>query len=263
VTLIIGIRCAEGVVLAADSAATMGSSAGQTAQQRTARKLYICSGGRVVVGVSGYMGLGQRLQAAIDDGYAAEKFKGRPEVAVGRMRDVLIPIVKPEFEMSHLVVTASRNPAALNYANFSMLVAIPLDKQPQLIAFTETCSPEIASPGLPFACVGSGQALADPFLAFIRRVLWPRDDFPPLLDGILGAYWTMQHAIETNPGGVGGNVQVVTLKRDGGAFKAEELDQAALEGHSESLRDLEEKIKEWRAQFTDRPVGPAPPAPPA
>lgn len=262
-TLIIGVRCAEGVVLAADSAATMGSSAIQTAQQRTARKLTVCNQGKIIVGVSGYMGLGQRLAAAIEDGYTNNTFKGRPETAVGHMRDVLVPIVKPEFEMGRVVAMSTQNAGALSYANFAMLVAIPLNKQPELVSFTETCAPEIASPGLPFACIGSGILMADPFLAWIRRMLWPKNAYPSLHDGTLGAYWTMQHAIATNPGGVGGDVQVVTLRKTStGEVKAEELDEAALQGHEESLKDLEKKIQEWRAQFTTSPTAPAPPMPP-
>jgi hypothetical protein len=180
------------------------------------------------------------------------------------MRRELVPIVQPEWEMGQIVTAATRNPGSNNYANFSMLVAIPLDKQPQLVTFTETCSPEIATPGLPFACIGSGQLLADPFIAFIRRVLWPKNAYPSLLDGTLAAYWTMQHAIETNAGGVGGETQVVTLRKtSNNDFKAEELDEAALQGHKESLKDLEKKIQEWRAQFTENPIAPPPPAPPA
>jgi hypothetical protein len=64
-------------------------------------------------------------------------------------------------------------------------------------------------------------------------------------------------------GGVGGDTQVVTLRKDGNDFKAEELDGPALEGHKESLNDLEDRIKEWKAQFTASPTAPAPPAPPA
>lgn len=136
-TLIIGVQCAEGVVLAADSAATMGASGIQTAQQRTARKLTICNQGKAVVGVSGHMGLAQRLAAAIEDGYRNNRFKGRPESAMGFMREAIVPIVKAEYEMGSIVATATRSAAALQYANFAMLAAIPLDKHPQLVSFAD------------------------------------------------------------------------------------------------------------------------------
>lgn len=261
-TLIIGIRCTEGIVLAADSAATMGPSGIQTAQQRTARKLIICNQGKIVVGVSGHMGLSQRLAATIEDGYNANRFKGRPEVAVGKMREALVEIVRPEWEMGQLVVNASRNPAATQYANFNMLVALPLEKQLQLVSFTETCSPELANDGLPFVCIGSGQLLADPFLSFLRRVLWPASGCPTLSDGILSAYWAMQHTIDTNPGGVGGDPQIITLQKSGSDFKAEEQNPGAISAHRESLRDFERMVREWRAQFTTAPTAPAPEAPP-
>lgn len=69
---------------------------------------------------------------------------------------------------------------------------------------------------------------------------------------------TMRHAIETNAGGVGGSVQIITLQKEGDeTWKGKELDQAEVRAHEESLNDLEAKIGEWRAQFTTAPTAPA------
>jgi ATP-dependent protease HslVU (ClpYQ) peptidase subunit len=69
-TLIIGIRCKEGVVLGADGAATLTNAQLQpTIQMPVKRKLQIFSG-QVVVGVSGDVGLAQRFGQAIGDAWA-------------------------------------------------------------------------------------------------------------------------------------------------------------------------------------------------
>ena len=64
-TLIIGIKCSDGVVLGADGAATFGSLGRETIRQPVTRKLEIL-GGRIVVGVSGPAGLGQRFRGEIE-----------------------------------------------------------------------------------------------------------------------------------------------------------------------------------------------------
>lgn len=261
-TLIIGIRCDEGIVMAADSAATMGSVAGQTAQLRTAKKLTICQG-KIVVGISGFLGLGQRLVAAIDQGHKENKFKGRKETAVGAMRDALVKIAEPEWRMSGLVSQAQNHRGANSYATAPMLLALPIEKELVLVQFTETCAPEIATDELPFVALGSGQPLADPFLAYIRRVLWPKSALPSVADGVFSAMWTLTHTIETNPGGVAGPIQIVVLRNANGAPVATELLDSDLAEHREALDDLDRRIAEWRAGFTNKPLGGEPASPPA
>ena len=59
-TLIIGILCDQGVVMAADSAATLVSVDGTSTIQQPVHKLRVFDN-RVILGVSGPIGLGQFL----------------------------------------------------------------------------------------------------------------------------------------------------------------------------------------------------------
>lgn len=242
-TLIVGIRCADGVVLAADSAATLGTANGATAQVRTARKLVICRD-KLIVGVSGAVGLGQRITAAFDDGYAQNKFKGRAELAVTAMRDSIAPIVTAEMQMGGLVSQATRNQGVLNNALAHTVAALPIEGKPVLVCFAETCSPEILTDGIPFVAIGNGQAMADPFLSFARRLLWPVG-LPSLALGRFTAYWALHHVIEANPGGVAGMIQMVELKKSGNNWIASELTEAEIDGHKEACHDLEGYISAW------------------
>ena len=72
-------------------------------------------------------------------------------------------------------------------------------------------APEQATPQLPFVALGSGQMLADSFLAFLKRVLWSDDRQPNLAEGRLVATWVLDHVGTSNPGGVGGPSQIWTL----------------------------------------------------
>ncbi len=62
-TLIVGLKCSDGIVLGADGAATLGVMGHQTARQTT-KKLTILSES-VVVGVSGPVGLAQRVAGEV------------------------------------------------------------------------------------------------------------------------------------------------------------------------------------------------------
>ena len=50
--------------------------------------------------------------------------------------------------------------------------------------------------------MGSGQVLADPFLAFVSRVLWQGKQ-PDVKTATFGVYWALDHAIKFAPGGIG------------------------------------------------------------
>jgi hypothetical protein len=261
-TLIVGVRCEGGIVIAADSAATMGNASGATAEHRAARKLTI-EDGKLIVGVSGHVGLGQRLAGALRDGYRDKKFKGAPHVAVQHMREAIVPVVRPEYEMGGLVAHATGNPAMNSYAQFAMLVAIPIEKEPYLVNFSETCAPEYATENIPFICIGSGSRQADPFVGFVRKVLWPEKGYPPLADGTLGAYWIVQHGIQTGTGGVGGAVQLAVLHREGSDLVAREVSELETREQDEALAHLEKYVRGWRSQFTRSSDTAPPPEPPA
>ena len=174
----------------------------------------------------------------------------------------MAPLVKNEYEMSGIVANATRNPNALSHASALMLVALPIERQIILADFTETCAPELASDGIPFIAIGSGQPLADPFLAFARRVLWPANGSPSLAEGRLTAVWALRHAIETNTGGVAPPIQIVQLTKDDGECTARELPEAEVQQQEEACRDLEQYISKWPRQFSSNPAATAPPPPP-
>src|SRR5207245_1801501 len=90
----------------------------------------------------------------------------------------------------------------------SALVATMIGKAYHLFQFNHQGSAEAATTHLPFVAIGSGQATADPFLAFIRRLFWP-SKLPATGEGLFAGVWTVRHAIHTSPGGVADPIQAV------------------------------------------------------
>lgn len=259
-TLLIGIRCKDGIVLAADGAATLGTISEVTAQQRTIKKLTIHHNSSVVIGTAGPVGIGQRVRAVVEEGFKNGNYTGRIEMVAGQMRALMWRVVLPEVQAMRELRNAAPDGAARGDATMNTLLAFAVDGIPQLVQFDAACSPTIADDELPFVSLGSGQSIADHFLAFIRRVLW-HDAVPTLALGVFSALWTLRHVITTNAVGIQDPVQVVTLSMEGPNFIARELTKAELTDHAGSVDSVEQTVWDWGTQFSTAPAT-APPTPP-
>jgi hypothetical protein len=136
-------------------------------------------------------------------------------------------------------------PVAAESAIASAIAALPISKSPCLFQFDQQGAPEEASADLPFAAIGSGQSIADPFLAFLRRIFWANKQ-PSLADGIFAVLWTLEHAIQTNPGGVSEPKQVVVLEKCSDKWKARELAPEEFEEHIEAIGAAEQSLANFR-----------------
>src|ERR1043165_9396221 len=177
-TLIVGIKCSDGIVVGADGAATLGEL-GQPTVRQDARKLSILSH-KIIIGVSGKVGLGQRIIERIGDLYSGGKLVGaKPGAAMTIMRTAIWPDIAGEFQAAtaaqHVIGHLAQS-SALSHT----IVALPLDRQLSLIYFDQQGAPEEATNDLPFISIGSGRLTADPFLAFIRKIFWPIGALPSL-----------------------------------------------------------------------------------
>ena len=120
----------------------------------------------------------------------------------------------------------------------------------------------MATKDLPFVSIGSGQMIADPFLAFLRRIFW-KDRSPSVSEGIFAVNWTLEHAIDTAPGGIARPITLGELKMEGTQPKARLLSKDELQEHSEMRTQAEAHIKKFEELL--RPMGgekePPPPPP--
>ncbi|MHB8142803.1 MAG: Ntn hydrolase family protein [Thermoleophilia bacterium] len=247
-TLIIGIKCADGIVIAADGAATLGNIGSQTLRQPV-KKLSILHG-KVVVGVSGPVGLGQKIVQGVDDLYGENKLSGKNNCdAMKVFSESLREQIRPEFEMTQVSSKVLGN-TAVNSVLSSTIIALPIKREACLIQFDYQGSSEQATEDLPFISIGSGEPIADPFLGFIRRIFW-KDGIPETNGGIFAALWTLRHAISLHPGGVADPIQIVVLKKDGADWTAKELQASELEEHEEAIQAAEEKLATFREELVD------------
>lgn len=238
-TLIVGIKCNDGVVVGADGAATLGNLSQNTARQPV-RKLISVSNS-MIVGIAGSVGLSQFLSDSIHTLWDAGGLKGKqPVQGMGILRDTLRPHAFREIQAAGSVRSAIGD-NALKSALCATVVAVTLARTDCLFQFDHQAAPEAATSDLPFIAIGSGQTIADPFLSFLRKIFWP-GRLPSLSEGVLATLWSLRHAIETNPGGVADPIQIMTLS----SGKVHELDAAELIEHSQAIEAAERALSGFR-----------------
>ena len=233
-TLIVGIRCQDGVVLGADQAATLGGLGLITVAQSTPRKVEIV-GVDALIATSGPIGLGQIAKGAFAKALAnPESFGGDTWEVMNELRALFWPHVA---EALHAAQTAAAvvGPAAAQSALMQTLIAMPVRKIPTLFQFDTQCSPEEATADLPFVAIGSGQAIADPFLAFLKDVRWTDGELPTINEGEFSTFWTIQESVRAAPGYIGGQPVLFRIAGDGERWKAEQLSGAELGEHAQAV----------------------------
>jgi 20S proteasome alpha/beta subunit len=280
-TLLVGILCQDGVVMGADSTATLGTGVNDHTARQLCTKLDIISQ-TVVVGTSGPVGLGQRYVAEVEELYKvasreAEKHpilaplggvrlgRLKPHRAMTAIRQAIAMHLTLESQIAGQLARAIQNDA-INGTMCAMLVAMPIDtgehaatKKVHLFQFDRYGAPEEATEKLPLVALGSGQRAADPFLSYLRSILW-KDRVPTVAEARFVAQWTLQYVIDTDPGGVGGPIQLITVqpKADGTGTVATSDDTEAGE---EAIAAIKQQIADFVGSIREDKSG-APEAPP-
>ncbi len=258
-TLIVGILCKDGVVMASDSAATFGTFGRPTIGQQDVRKL-IQLNDHILYASTGAVGISQVIGDTINQLWEAKTFIGKksPESVMDTIGKKINAVVAPYLQVGqwqHAITGDAQGSLCKS------IIAMPVDHKPYLFNFDFNGSPERSTQELPFIALGSGQPIADPFLALLRRLLWSSTE-PSVAEGRLAAVWAIDHVSRTNPGGVGGPIQLATLNSNaGGMPRVIEASDADVQEHLQKVESTEQAlVAELRGTGVDEAT-PAPPAP--
>lgn len=229
-TVIVGVLCKDSVVIGADSAVTF--TTGQTVTiQQTAQKIDIIHD-QVIVAGTGAVGLGQRCAHVVEQTWM-DTLVGNHEIEIGKRISAL---VKTDFQD-----TAARD------GQYGALIAFPSRGQAHLCEFSVIgFQPELKTNRIWYVSMGSGQSLADPFLAQCREAFW--EDGPPAKteEGVFAATWALVHTIKFNPGGVGGPITVAVLSPDeNGSLRARFLENDELEEHQNNVAGALDELRSY------------------
>jgi 20S proteasome alpha/beta subunit len=260
VTLIVGILCKGGVVMASDSAATFGAVGRPTIGQQVVRKV-IRLNDHILYASTGAVGMSQVIGDSIKKGWDAKAYGGKqtPETVMNNIGNNIANLVGPYLQIGQWQHSITGDAGG---SLCKSIVAMPVDGNPHLFQFDFNGAPERSTKELPFVALGSGQPIADPFLALLRRLLWSEAE-PSVAEGRLAAVWAIDHVRRTNPGGVGGPIQLATLASKLNAMpQVIEESDAEIQEHLQKIESAEKVLVAELRGIRAGEAAPAPPAPP-
>jgi hypothetical protein len=249
-TVIVGVRCSDGIVIGADSAATQ-AAGNQHLMKMMCDKIFIVAN-RVVVATTGSVGQAQRLQSVIEAQYANKLF-GKDSVTAA-------PLLTRESLMNFQISGIQHNPQG--GWGLGAFVGAVFSDGAQLIEYPWTdFQPEINKGKLFFGSMGSGQTLADPFLSFVARVMW--ENKQPTVDAArFGVHWALSHTIECAPGGVGHPIKLATIKMQGGQWQCRLLEDEELQEQAQYIKEIEGHMRKYPQSAIAEAETVPPPKPP-
>ena len=244
-TVLVGVRCQDGVVVGTDSAMTSTAGHQHTIQEIGVVKIEIHFG-EMISATTGPIGLSQRFRMQLErslDGKELRRFQGKSP----------IHFATAIAEEAHKEFRKTLSPMQ-QHPNFGYglgaLVAFGCDEGPQLVEFDALqFHPELKGltgddgkqKSRPYVTMGSGQLMGDPFVAHIHRLLF-KDAMPTVSEGRLLVAWTLKHVIDYNSGGVAGEQQMAVLQKGKGGWVAEIVDPGEA---LQAVADIEKYVSSY------------------
>ena len=236
-TLIIGIRCPDGVVVGADSIRTFPSYI----EQEVSNKIQQYND-NVLVGSAGVVGLSQLIKDELSRHWTEIKQQEQMSAARNMISDAMLTEVRRAHQRSKVLDRS--------YEGCSHIVAFPLQNRPVLLQFNQAAESVEATLESPFVSVGAGRLQADPFLAFIRRTFWNNQAPERISDGVFSVLWTLDHVSRVNAGlGVGGRSRIAVLQMLDGFWHADFLTENELAEHKEAINEAEDSLRSFGIRF--------------
>ena len=226
-------------------------------------KLYYLDG-HIIMGVSGQVGLAQLFRESVPTTLRGNLLRpNNPSAAAiqKRIQKAIYEDVAPSIQGAQAGAFALGPQNAAMMFMTSTLIALPVQGRPTLMQANHVGQTEEASDDLPFAAVGSGQSIADPFLAFLRRVFWS-DHQPTIAEGVFATVWTLLNAIKVNPAlGLSEPIEVGILQSESGVPIAKALSEDELGEYRQSVLEAEKHLSGFKELFPSSPS--EPPVPPS
>lgn len=230
-TLVIGILCKDGVVVASDSEVTLSNEIGG----QRAKKIFLADS-RTIFSGAGDVGMGQTFLEHFKTEIHRDQFFEGVELPT-KLKDKILSSLS---SVGAPFREAWRNSKNFN-EGFDSIVAIPHNDTPYLFSITANYHACMATDDIPWFSAGKGSPAADAYLIFIRRLLWGGMR-PSLAQGKFAATWTIEYVKQSISGGVGGPIQMAVLSGGGSTWKAKEISSAEIRRLLSRIIEIETRI---------------------
>jgi hypothetical protein len=244
-TVTVAFLCTDGVVVGVDSMLT--PTVGNIGVgHHKGRKVHILNG-QQICGIAGDVGLAARFRVMADS-------------SGGSIAGVAHPL---HFGLG-LAQGMTKQLEATGLANtkidLATVLAFPHGGHAHCCAFLNRIQPWLLDADHYYVALGSGKLSADPFLRFLTDIFCSGP--PTVREAIFLTTWTIQHVIDTNPGGVAGPIRIATLENIGSQWTARELLPDEIEEHQQAMESAGDALRGWRDDLESGQAAEDAPEPP-
>ena len=237
-TLVLGIRCGDGIVVGADSMITSGSLRGNV--RVDGKKIFLLPDDRGIVACAGDVVVSQIVMDDLREQW--------PSIAGAEIGSEVKDLVSKSIRRA----LADEN-SQFERLDFSALVALTIQHQATLLLYRGTQPAFEARDGVYFLRAGSGDLFASLFQKLLERIFW-NGEAPPLIgDGVFSALWTLTHIIEANAAmGIGGPPRIAVLedRSNQGDWRSRMLPNHELDEFQQLIQSLESSMRQVKASWS-------------
>jgi 20S proteasome alpha/beta subunit len=244
-TVAVGFLCTDGVVIGVDSMLTP-SISGLNVGHHKGKKIDILPGNQVYA-FAGDQGQAHRFRFLAEGNHAFPAQAAHPiDYPVALSANLIQQFVSTGINQS---------------INVNTLLAFQHNNIRQCCAFEGAMQPRLLDADHYYVALGSGKLSADPFLRFLVDIFCHGP--PSVSDAIFLTTWTIQHVIDTNPGGVAGPIRIAALEKVANQWTARELPDDEIGEHKEAVESAASALRNWRDSIRSGAAAEGAPEPPA
>jgi hypothetical protein len=263
-SLLIGIRARDGVVVASDGVAT--SEVLGVPYLRTKINGKLRHGPRWIVTHAGSLGLLQRVHELVErvatvglpvagriDGLTRPLHAASASDVMTWFRGGLFHLISAEVEAGRAAATWLGNLKPSAAFNTETLLAVALADGPHLFHFGYDAAPMEIDDDFPIVACGAGQLLCLPFLLFLRRAMWGGRQ-PTVEEALLATAWAIDHTLELTPDGLDWPLTIVVMQREKGkGWHTRPIPDDEIERLTEQARAIEQALPELVRSVIENP----------
>lgn len=247
-TLIIGVKCSNGIVIGADSAVVQGNI------RYTTDKIKKISES-VVIGTAGFLDLSQKVEEIFKLKYLEGKLSNlNPHTAIEEINNAFYQAVRNDWTIA---IEAIKCFGQANNLIFQGLTALSVQNNLRLYNTWYECRTYEITTSNPIITIGSGSTNADSFLTFIHRVLLNKK-VPTITDGVFLTLWALQHAILISAGDVCGPPKILTMENKDDAIKTIEMCEDDFKETYDFIKEVELYICDYFINRNSSKANPIP-----
>ncbi|MFO1430527.1 MAG: hypothetical protein U1F76_10375 [Candidatus Competibacteraceae bacterium] len=229
-TIVVSIKCSDGVVIACDSMLTVNGFVQQIGQ-----KIHILSE--------------LQLFAFSGDLALAERFRAIATVMANHLPQAQHKLYYATAVGKYLVEDLKSTGLDPLNVNLWTVLCFVKDEAPEVCIFEHGSQPRYLDQDHYTWVIGSGAVAAAPFLKFLIDTLLGNRQ-PNVAEGKLLATWAVNYSIATMAGGVGMPIDLATIEKEpNGEWQLRELNRSDIDEILQAIRSASDALRRWRDEL--------------